>query len=401
MREDFLEKCKSDLSERDYRIVEKSTDILMKNIMPSGPDVRWHPYRAIAPSMFPPDYPGFPGIWNWDSAFHMIGVARFDKELAHEQMRAFFLLQKENGLLPDVATLPSRGNQLIDQYGKPPVWAWALEMTDRRQRDDDFLKEMYPKLVKNENFWRAERYNEQDGLYFYSTTEQGEKRDLYIRWESGLDDSIRFDDGVIEYLYPIDLNCFMAQYYRSMQYLADRQGLADDVKKWREREKALADRINSVLWSDEDQCYWDWNFRNKEFIKVVTPAIYMPLWAGVATSEQASKLERFALDPKKLYPCMPTVAFDDPKMDPTGYWRGPVWLNVAFFAIKGLYDYGFIKTALDIRNTLLDWVDKNPSIWENYQPITGEGKGSYNFSWSCVFAMEMIFEIRGKNDASN
>lgn len=110
MREEFLEKCKGYLSDRDYRIVEKSTDILLKNIMPTGPDVRWNPYRAIAPSMFPPDFPCFPGIWNWDSAFHMAGVARFDKELAHEQMKAFFVLQKENGMLPDVATLPLRGN---------------------------------------------------------------------------------------------------------------------------------------------------------------------------------------------------------------------------------------------------------------------------------------------------
>ncbi|MBQ7579796.1 MAG: hypothetical protein IJU39_00640, partial [Clostridia bacterium] len=121
---------------------------------------------------------------------------------------------------------------------------------------------------------------------------------------------------------------------------------------------------------------------------------YMPLWAGVATPEQAAAVKRFAVDPKKLYPCMPTVAFDDPEMDPMGYWRGSVWMNVAYFAIKGLYDYGFRNSAMDIRNTLLDWIDKNPSIWENYQPITGEGKGAYNFSWSCTFAMEMIFEMK-------
>jgi putative isomerase len=91
---------------------------------------------------------------------------------------------------------------------------------------------------------------------------------------------------------------------------------------------------------------------------------------------------------------MPTVALDHPKMNPVGYWRGSVWMNVAYFAIKGLYDYGFRKTAMGIRNTLLDWMDRDESIHENYNPLTGEGKCAPDFSWSCVFAMEMVLEMK-------
>lgn len=396
-REEWLKNNKNALSDRDYRIVEKASGILLKNIAPNGEGVLWNPYRAITPSMFSwnGSKPSFAGIWNWDSAFHMIGVSRFDKELAHEQMKAFFIFQKDDGMLPDVVTHPLDGSvKILDKYSKPPVWAWALELTDRRQPDDDFLKEMYPKLIKNENFWRTKRYREKDGLFFYTTTETGENRDLYIRWESGLDDSIRFDNNVIEYLYPIDLNCFMISFYKSMQYLANRLGISEDVDKWEEREKLLEENIHKTLWCDEDKCFFDWNFRDKEFIKVITPAIFMPLWAGIASKKQAKDVARFARDPKKLYPCMPTVAFDDPKMDPVGYWRGSVWMNVAYFAIKGLYDYGFTDTAIEIKDTLLNWMDKTRSIFENYNPITGEGKCAADFSWSCVFAMEMIFEIQ-------
>ena len=120
----------------------------------------------------------------------------------------------------------------------------------------------------------------------------------------------------------------------------------------------------------------------------------MPLWAHIATPMQAASVEKYASDPKKLYPCMPTVSFDHPKMNALGYWRGSVWLNVAYFAIKGLYDYGFKQISLDIRNTLLEWIDRDQTIHENYNPITGEGKCASDFSWSCVFAMEMILEIR-------
>jgi putative isomerase len=397
-REQWLDQHKNSISARDYRILEKASKILIQNVAPNTEGTLWNPYRAITPSMSPnpkrPNELGFAGIWNWDSAFHTVGVARFDKRLAQEQMEAFFLFQKDNGMLPDVVYMPVIGNKIMDQYGKPPVWAWALEQLDRRCPDDDFLKKMYPKLVLNEGFWRTERYRSNDGLFFYSTTEQGENRDKYIRWESGLDDSIRFDDGVIEFLYPVDLNCFMVSFYKSMQYLALRQNLTSEAEKWNKREKELTEKILKVLWCDEESCFFDWNFKENSFVKVITPAIYMPLWVGIAAPSQAAAVNKYATDPQKLYPCMPTVALDHPKMNPLGYWRGSVWLNTAYFAIKGLYDYGFRQTAVDIKETLLEWVDKDESIHENYNPITGEGKCNPDFSWSCVFAMEMIMEIK-------
>ena len=398
LREKWLKRYENTVSDRDYRILDKASRILVQNVAPNKEGVLWNPYRAITPSMTrrpnKPEWVYFGGIWNWDSAFHMVGVSRFDKRLAQEQMEAFFLFQKENGMLPDVIRLPEHNNQIMDQYGKPPVWAWALEQLDRRQPDDEFLKKMYPKLVKNESFWRTERYNDKDGLFFYSTSETGEKRDTYIRWESGLDDSVRFDDKNIEFLYPIDLNCFMISFYTSMSYLALRIGFSEDAKKWGQRKEKLTEKIQEILWSADDECFFDWNFKKKDFVRVITPAIYMPLWVGIATPEQATAVAKYAADPNKLYPCMPTVSFDHPKMNPTGYWRGSVWMNVAYFAIKGLYDYNFKSLAMDIRNTLLNWLDADKTIHENYNPITGEGKCNPEFSWSCVFAMEMILEMK-------
>lgn len=388
LREQWLKQLKNTISARDYRILDKASQILLNNIAPNTEETLWNPYRAVTPSLM-----FFSGIWNWDSAFHMVGVSRFDKKLAQEQMEAFFLFQKENGLLPDVVRMPKAGSIIMDQYSKPPVWAWALERLDRLHPDNAFLEKMYPKLVLNEKFWHTERYSKDDGLFFYSTSEQGEKRDLYIRWESGLDDSIRFDNATIEFIYPIDLNCFMVSFYKSMQYLAKRLGLNADVNKWHQREQHLNSKIMTTLWSEADQCFWDWNFKEKDFVRVLTPASFMPLWVGIANPIQAAALEKYAADPHKLYPCMPTVSFDHPKMNPNGYWRGSVWMNVAYFAIKGLYDYGFHTTSMAIRDTLLEWLDKDETIHENYNPLTGEGKCAPDFSWSCVFAMEMILEM--------
>ena len=30
----------------------------------------------------------------------------------------------------------------------------------------------------------------------------------------------------------------------------------------------------------------------------------------------------------------PTIAADNPKYNPRGYWRGPIWLDQTYFAIR-------------------------------------------------------------------
>ena len=44
--------------------------------------------------------------------------------------------------------------------------------------------------------------------------------------------------------------------------------------------------------------------------------------------------------------------------------------------------------------SLLNWIANDDTIHENYNPITGKGKCKSDFSWSCVFAIEMVLEIQ-------
>ena len=107
--------------------------------------------------------------------------------------------------------------------------------------------------------------------------------------------------------------------------------------------------------------------------------------------ERANKMAHFCKE--HLYPAMPTVAYDDPSYV-GNYWRGHSWLNVAYFAIKGLKQYGFESLANDMRNTLLDFADKNSDgIYEKYDADTGEGKGCPCFSWSSAFLIEFILNF--------
>jgi putative isomerase len=93
----------------------------------------------------------------------------------------------------------------------------------------------------------------------------------------------------------------------------------------------------------------------------------------------------------------PTLTADHPDFKPNhGYWRGPVWLDQAYFAIEGLRNYGYDDEALQFSKNLFDRLEglKNADdpIRENYHPHIGEGMESKHFSWSAAHLMMLLTE---------
>lgn len=116
------------------------------------------------------------------------------------------------------------------------------------------------------------------------------------------------------------------------------------------------------------------------------------LYLGIASKEQAECMRIIAEDKNKFNHKMPTVSFDNPEYS-NDYWRGLTWLNVAYFAAKGLKNYGY-SVADKIKENILDMCyNEKRGIFENYDSITGEGHGCEHFSWSCVFIIEFVLDF--------
>ncbi len=385
----FLNEQRSALSARDYALVEKATRIITDNIC-EGEEFPWHPYRMIRPFGGCPKDAGSTGIWNWDSAFHAIGALYFDETLAKEQILGFTQYQLENGMLID---MKRKNGDKNDASSKPPIMAYTASLVYQKTGDTEFLKSVYPRFVKNTAFWEANRFF--GGLFHYGadlTKIPFAQVDEYIRWESGWDNSVRWDSPCSDY-WPIDLNCYAVLMYRGMAEMAEALGRASDAAAYREKARVTADLIEEKLWNEERATYADTNRFTGEVSPIMTPASFMPLYIGIASPERAAKMHRFACDEKKLFPGMPTVSYDDPAYS-VGYWRGNTWLNVAYFAARGLLDYGFSETAYAIRDTILSWVARDGDcIHENYNSKTGEGLFCTHFSWSSVFVLEFILNF--------
>lgn len=375
------------MSEKDFDLLCRAKDTLEANILTrpekSLDPLPWHPLNGICPSQYT-----FRGMWNWDSAFHAIGVARWNPELARDQIRIFLEAQLPSGALPDVIREDGR---IVDNFGKPPVMPWATAIIDQRDQNDDFLKFAYERFISYESFWRRERGGAANGLFHYdSLAEDPERRLLETKYESGWDNSVRWDKGIHD-LWPIDLNCYMVTLYQALAYMADRLSRQREKTRWLGFKDQLVELINSRLYDEHRKVYVDYNRVTQKFSNVLSPASFMPLYVRIATAERAEHMATLAADPNKFFPGFPTVAYDDPAHDSTGYWRGPTWLNVAYFALKGLKFYGFDRVADTCRKTILDWCSSNSDwIYENYDSKSGRGLGAKQFSWSAAFITEFI-----------
>lgn len=381
----WLKQYQPDFNPRDYRLLERAAHTLTANILvpTESQPLPWSPLRGIMPS------PGtYRGVWNWDAAFHAVGVAHWDLDLAKEQVKILLEAQLPSGALPDVIFEDGR---VVKTFGKPPVMPWADAWIDQVSPDDAFAAYVYPRFTAYEQHWRQSRMK--NGLFHYDSAEDDpQQREQHARLESGWDNSVRWDQGARS-LWPVDLNCYMVMVYRSLAYFAWRLGHAVDKGRWEARAEELSTRINQQLYDASRQAYLDRNTETGEFSPVFSPACFMPLYIQIAPTEQARSMAEHAANPQKFYPGMPTVSYDHPVFDSAGYWRGPTWLNTAYFALKGLKDYGFRDLAESMRQVLLDWCSQDPELlYEYYDSKTGKGLGARQFGWSAAFVILFLLD---------
>lgn len=378
---EFLNNVKNKVTDSEYSLIQKALNVF-KNNEYCDESMPWGNVRVLLPNS-----KVFKGIWNWDTAFHAVGLSYFDIDFAMGHIEAFLKFQSEDGAFPDVVLCDGR---VVTNCTKPPVMAWACQIVYEKGNDLEFLKRVYPKLAKNTVFWETKRCAGE--LFHYSTSYDTTvpDRDKYIGFDSGWDNSVRWDSEP-EKLWAIDLNCYMVMTYRSLAFMAHKLEIPEDAEKFSSKAENLEMLIEENLWNEKLKCYTDRNYETMEYSDVLTPASFMPLFIGTASAERSEMANAVARE--KFLPGMPTVSYDNPHFC-NDYWRGSTWLNVAYFAAKGLKSYGFDDTADTIKNTILKWVaDDGDCIHENYNALTGAGQRAEKFSWSAVFVIEFILNF--------
>ena len=197
----------------------------------------------------------------------------------------------------------------------------------------------------------------------------------------------------------VDLNAYLYAEKLYLARLAKVLGKESDFKRLNSEAEILKEKIQSQFFDPEDGWFYDTDLSGEKFIKGAGSEGWIPLWAKVATQEQANTIRDKMMDPEKFYVKVPfqTMAKDHPKFDPmNGYWRGPNWLDQSYFGVKGLKNYGFEeeahKATLQILEGAEGIMEKGVPIRENYHPLTGKGLNAKNFSWSAAHIIMLLME---------
>ena len=344
----------------------------------------------------------FVGCWAWDCWRFSAALASFAPELAKDNMRVMFDWQQADGMVPDcVYPNPQENNY---RNSKPPLAAWAVDRIWECTHDTAFVREMLPKLVAYHRWWYQYRDHDHNGLCEFGATDGTLEA---AAWESGMDNAIRFDsarmvrNGANAWSLDqesVDLNAYLVLDRKLLEKFA--AILGQPLKIEGSSASELAEKVDNAFYDSTAKWFFDRRLGTHSFVREMGCEGYVPLWVGIATAKQFSALSHWLRDTKKFstYIPFPTIAADNPKYDPNGYWRGPIWLDQTYYAIEALRHYlprpdeadKYTRQVFD----RLQGLTGRGAIYENYDTKTGTPLQSANFSWSAAHLL-MLYNNYG------
>ena len=346
--------------------------------------------------------------YDWDLYFENIYLSYFgESKFCFTNFKAFFNLQYLNGFIPrTIGTNPAR----LYHHFKPFMaqiavlgskqagdYTWLLE---KGTRGGEYpLKDIsyYEQLKLYLAYWI--KFNDFDcnGLPVWGDAEH-----------SGMDNQFsRSGERRSFYGEGVDLASYIHREYMAMAHIAEKLDLSDEVELFRQKAEELACLINDTLWDEEKGFYFDRNEQTGERIYIYSVSGFMPLWAGIASKEQADRLVKHMTDPAKFwirYPLSSYAQTEDAFQlenwpGPTCNWRGTTWIPVNYMVFHALKDYGYPEIATKLARKTYDLVlEQNEVTREYYNGQTGGGLGLKPFwGWSALAYFMLIEDEEGFN----
>jgi hypothetical protein len=188
-------------------------------------------------------------------------------------------------------------------------------------------------------------------------------------------------------------NSLLVQSNRDLAELVRAVGGDPAVHEARAEETAAA--MDDRLWDDASGLYADFDVRAGELITTPTSGSFTPLYGGVPSPGRAERLigrldgagVALADDEWALASLPP----EDPRFEPTLYWRGPIWPIMNWFLYRGLVRYGYLDLARRVRATLVE-LPRRSGFWEHYSPENGSGHGGERFSWTAALMLDALVD---------
>ncbi|MHA1147315.1 MAG: MGH1-like glycoside hydrolase domain-containing protein [Promethearchaeota archaeon] len=344
-------------------------------------------------------------IWIWDSCF-MVLYCRYAPHYfpGIETLNNFYIPLHEGLKIPIK----------IQHVDNPPLFAWVEYEYFKYTGDLDRIKwVLIEKQFLQKHFELIENMKRFKRINVSRVPTFAKKLEFGFRWSgtpSGMDNTPR-GRGSFGKIYWMDLLAQQGLAADNIIKLARILKREDIVKKYEKKYDMIKHLLNQYYWNEEEGIYYDILRKNPlEQVRVKTPATYWAMLSAITDPNQAAKLAQKADDPYIFGGPIPypSVSRDDKDFEPRGrYWRGGIWLPMAYLATKALEKYGFFDIANRNAENLINHMVKTykeykpATIWEVYSPTEAK-PATYkknrnvfrpNFcGWSALGPISMLIE---------
>jgi putative isomerase len=385
-----------------------------------------HPYTV-------PSSPNSPlyssNLWDWDSwaVSIVLGQVEGDTDCLgrfanyeHGSVLNFLDHTDDDGVMPIQLTPdetlsygdPTRAGGFGENMHKPVLAQHAALLT-QRQGSVDWIA---PNIGKIGTF--VDRYLES---HLHCATG-------LAYWQS--DFAIGVDNDPSVYYRPnkstaaVYLNSLLYRELLAYGYLLEELGDIAEANRRRCQASDLAHAMTAHLWDERDGTFYsaDVGLRNVDphdwlhsgaprawsslLLRIDSWSSFMPMWAGLASHEQAARMVQRARDPRTFQATYGIRSlsrlekmYDLRASNNPSNWLGPVWGISNYLVFRGLVKYGFDEDARELAEKTVRLfgrdLETTGGLHEFYDPDTGEPimmKGFQNWNF---LVLNMIAWLSG------
>jgi len=381
-----------------------------------------------------PNQATYPWQWLWDSCFHAIVWAELGDERCVTEIERLFAFQAGSGFVPHMNYHPdpAAGEKLWGRMGsstitQPPMYGHAI--VELGKRGFEIAPELAERAAAGLRFLLSKRSRTAGGLV-----------ELVHPWESGCDDSARWQDALAAHGYSnypdaAASSTDVASASGAQAWSSGAHAWSHRLKDWRKLKISLLSQVevdsfggaisspgfavgsvgfNALLafnanelaplvndaelaqsaqelgeivtdrW-DADQRTWidDGAFAQGSGRVRTVDAHFCLLVDNDSAHTDAAVQD--LVDPRAYgAPFGPRGAHrDEPTYDPDTYWRGPAWPQMNYLLWKGCVRAGATAQATELERAMHAGATRS-NLAEFWNPETGEGRGAIPQSWATL-----------------
>jgi alpha,alpha-trehalase len=189
--------------------------------------------------------------------------------------------------------------------------------------------------------------------------------------ESAFDISFRFGPygAATHHFAPVCLNSLLYKTEKDLEEISQLLGKTAEAGQWKQRAEQRKQLIDKYLWDDLRGLFFDYDLRTGARSTYEYLTTFYPLWAGLASPEQAQAVARNL----KIFE-QPGGLATSPNN--TGMqWDYPYgWAPLQYLAAEGLRRYGYAAEAdrisYEFLSTVADNFRREETIREKYDVVT-------------------------------